>query len=76
MEVRFAFDGGGKINNSEKIKAREQMKVPYMAVVGAKEVAAGTVAVRRHKKGNQGTAPLAEFVARLKADVDAKSPLN
>ncbi|HEX7900242.1 MAG TPA: threonine--tRNA ligase [Planctomycetota bacterium] len=62
-------------NISEKIKGREQMKVPYMAVVGAKEVAAGTVAVRRHKKGNQGTAKLEDFVAQLKGDVAAKNPL-
>jgi len=62
-------------NISEKIKPREQQKVPYMAVVGGREASAGTVAVRRHKKGNQGVLKLEEFVGKLKADVDAKAPL-
>jgi len=62
-------------NISEKIKPRELQKVPYMAVVGGREASAGTVAVRRHKKGNQGVLKLEEFVGKLKADVDAKAPL-
>jgi threonyl-tRNA synthetase len=60
---------------SAKIKAREIQKIPFMAVVGAKEVQAGTVAVREHKKGNRGTVPLDDFVANLRRDVAAKTAL-
>ena len=62
-------------NISDKIKARERQKVPYMAVVGGREVEAGTVAVRRHRKGNQGPAPIGDFVENLRRDVAAKIPL-
>ena len=62
-------------NISAKIKARELQKLPYMAVVGAKESAAGTVAVREHKKGNRGAIPLEDFVSNLRRDVAAKSTL-
>ncbi|HXX92279.1 MAG TPA: threonine--tRNA ligase [Planctomycetota bacterium] len=60
-------------NISAKIKSRELQKLPYMAVVGAKELAAGTVAVREHKKGNRGVLPLDDFVSNLRRDVAAKT---
>ncbi|HLY10522.1 MAG TPA: threonine--tRNA ligase [Planctomycetota bacterium] len=60
-------------NISAKIKARELQKIPYMAVVGAKESAAGTVAVREHKKGNRGVVSAEDFVSNLRRDVAAKS---
>ncbi|HYF00963.1 MAG TPA: threonine--tRNA ligase [Planctomycetota bacterium] len=72
--LRSEIDLSGD-NISDKIKPRELQKVPYMAVVGAKEAAAGTVAVRRHKKGNLGVKPLAEFVESLRRDVAAKTAL-
>jgi threonyl-tRNA synthetase len=77
---QLALDAGLRVeidlsadNISDKIKSREVQKVPYMAVVGAKEVAAGTVAVRRHKKGNQGTVGLEDFIGQLRRDVAAKN---
>ncbi|HLY73028.1 MAG TPA: threonine--tRNA ligase [Planctomycetota bacterium] len=60
---------------SAKIKARELQKVPYMAVVGAKEVAAVTVNVREHKKKETRTLPADDFVSNLRRDVAAKSTL-
>jgi threonyl-tRNA synthetase len=62
-------------NISAKIKALELQKIPYMAVVGAKEVAAGAVAVREHKKGNRGVIAADVFVSNLRRDVAAKSTL-
>jgi threonyl-tRNA synthetase len=60
-------------NISAKIKARELQKIPYMAVVGAKEAAAGTVAVREHKKGNRGVVATDDFVSNLRRDVAART---
>jgi threonyl-tRNA synthetase len=62
-------------NISAKIKARELQKIPFMAVVGAKEVAAGAVAVREHKKGNRGVVAADEFVSNLRRDVAARKTL-
>ena len=72
--LRSEIDLSGD-NISDKIKAREIQKTPYMAGVGARESGAGTVAVRRHKKGNQGVVKVEEFVAALRRDVSAKTAL-
>lgn len=45
-----------------KIRDAETKKIPYMLIVGEKEVADQKVAVRRHGKGDQGSVALAEFV--------------
>ncbi len=62
-------------NISDKIKPREIQKIAYMAVVGAREAGAGTVAVRRHGKGNQGAQKVEDFVAHLRREVAAKTAL-
>lgn len=54
-----------------KIRDAEVEKVPYMLVVGRKEAEAGTVAVRRHGAGDQGTRPLDAFTDALLAEVEA-----
>jgi threonyl-tRNA synthetase len=54
-----------------KIREAQLQKVPYMLVVGDKEVAAGTVAVRHRQSGDLGPQAVAEFgerVARLAAE--------
>jgi threonyl-tRNA synthetase len=56
-----------------KIREWETRKVPYMLVVGEKERQAGTVAVRRHKAGDQGTQSTADVIRMLRENVDAKA---
>jgi threonyl-tRNA synthetase len=53
-----------------KIREAELRKVPYMLVVGDREAEDGTVAVRRHGQGDEGSVPVAEIAARL-AEVTA-----
>ena len=57
---------------SAKIKARELQKVPYMAIVGAKELAAGSVNIREHKKKETRNLPADELVSNLRRDVAAR----
>lgn len=52
-----------------KIRAAQLDKVPYMLVVGEKEAAAGSVAVRHSQKGDLGVKPVADFVAALAEEV-------
>jgi len=58
--------------SNEKIGARIRAatldKVPYMVIVGGREVAAGTVAVRHRRHGDQGPCDVAELVARLRRE--------
>jgi threonyl-tRNA synthetase len=51
-----------------KIRDAEMRKIPYMLVVGDQEAEHGTVAVRRHGEGDQGSVPLSEFAERLAAE--------
>jgi threonyl-tRNA synthetase len=48
-----------------KIREAQLAKIPYMLVVGEREAAAGKVAVRNRKHGDQGAVKLDEFLTRL-----------
>lgn len=54
----------------KKIRETELMKVPYMLIIGEKEVNDSTVAVRKHGEGDQGTVPLNTFVENITAEVE------
>jgi threonyl-tRNA synthetase len=56
-----------------KIREWETKKVPFMLVTGEKEKQAGTVAVRIHKKGDQGVTGLEEVIQRITSLIDQKS---
>jgi len=57
-----------------KIREGEMQKVPYLAVVGEREAAAGTVAVRVRGAGKkQEIMPIAEFAAMLKGQIARRS---
>lgn len=45
----------------KKIRDNELKRIPYLLVVGEKEAAEGTVAVRRQGEGDKGTMKLEEF---------------
>jgi threonyl-tRNA synthetase len=52
-----------------KIREGRLSKVPYMLVVGAKEVDAGTVAVRSRFEGELGAMSVADFSKRIEDEV-------
>jgi len=54
----------------KKIRDAEMMKIPYMIILGEKEVASNSVAVREHGKGDIGTMNTEEFAKKVKAEVD------
>jgi threonyl-tRNA synthetase len=56
-----------------KIRDWETQKVRYMLVVGEKEQKAGNVSVRMHTKGDQGTMPTADILARIKREIAEKT---
>ncbi|GAB4129509.1 MAG: threonine--tRNA ligase [Roseiflexaceae bacterium] len=56
-----------------KIRRAQLQKVPYMLVIGDKEQAAGAVAVRLRSGEDLGAIPLADFIARIQAEVAARS---
>jgi threonyl-tRNA synthetase len=56
-----------------KIREAQMEKIPYMLVVGDKEVEDGTVAVRSRTKGDLGTMKLEEFKAMLLNEIEEKT---
>ena len=55
-----------------KIREAQLQKVPYMLVVGDKEVAEGTVAVRSRTDGDRGSRGVAAFVEEALAEVASR----
>ncbi len=53
-----------------KIRAAQLEKIPYMLVIGEKEMADGTVSVRSRKKGDMGLMSVADFTAFAKQQID------
>jgi threonyl-tRNA synthetase len=56
-----------------KIRDFANQKTPYILVFGDKEQEANSVSVRTRGKGDQGSMPLAEFIAKCKVLVEGKS---
>ena len=56
-----------------KIRDAELRKIPYMGVVGDREAESGSVAVRRHGHGDQGTVALDELIAALRDEIAARA---
>ena len=55
-----------------KIRAAQLEKIPFMLVIGEKEMNEGSVAVRSRKTGDMGTMPVDDFVAFAKQQVADK----
>jgi threonyl-tRNA synthetase len=70
--IRVAVDGR---NEKVGLKIREatMAKIPYAAVVGPREVEAGTVAVRTRGEGDTGPSPVEAFVERLRDEIAHKA---
>ncbi len=60
-------DRGEKIGR--KIRDTEMAKVPYMFVIGEKEMNEGAVSLRIQGKGDQGSVQVKELIAQMKLDI-------
>jgi threonyl-tRNA synthetase len=58
----------------KKIRDTELAKVPYMLVVGEKEVTERKVAVRRQGKGDLGAKSIEEFIAGVRHEIKERVP--
>ncbi len=55
-----------------KIRKAETQKIPYMLIVGAKEVENGTVSVRSKREGELGTMTIEEFLDKILTEIKEK----
>lgn len=56
-----------------KIRQAQLEKIPYMLVIGDKEIEAGAVAVRSRKDGDLGTTEVGDLLSKLKKEIVDKS---
>jgi len=56
-----------------KIRDAQMQKIPYMLIIGAREVKANTVAVRQRDGQDLGAIPISEFITKIKEQVTKKS---
>jgi len=54
----------------KKIREAQQQKIPYVLVVGDKEIQSKTVAVRHREQGDLGAMPLEKFLKRVKMELN------
>ncbi len=69
---RVEVDARNEKMNS-KIRDFANQKTPYILVFGDKEAEAGAVSVRARGKGDLGSMPLADFIAKAKELTESKS---
>jgi len=53
----------------KKIREAEIAKIPYMLVIGDKEIAEGKVAVRKHGEGDKGTMKTEDFITFINEEL-------
>jgi len=79
-EVAIADSGGGlrvEVDSAnermqKKIRDAQLQKIPYMLVVGEREAADGTVAVRLRSGKDLGAMPLETFIARISREAEKR----
>jgi threonyl-tRNA synthetase len=69
--IRAAVDDRNE-KIGKKIRDAEMQRVPYMLIVGEKEMAQGAVSVRRQGKGDLGMEPLAGLIPKLRHEIDTR----
>jgi threonyl-tRNA synthetase len=71
-DIRVEIDDRNERMNA-KIRDAQLQKLPYMLVVGDKEVEANTVNVRLRSGENLGALPVAELISRMEEEVRKRS---
>jgi threonyl-tRNA synthetase len=56
-----------------KIRETQLQKVPYMLVIGDKEIENGQVSVRSHKQGELGAVKIDDFIKNVMEEIESKS---
>ncbi len=57
----------------KKIRAAEMQKIPYLLVIGDKEIEAESVAVRKRSDGDLGPMKIDKFLEKIKDEIISKS---
>ncbi|MCU0429804.1 MAG: threonine--tRNA ligase [Cytophagaceae bacterium] len=73
QDIRGIYDNRDE-KIGRKIRDAEVKKIPYMLIVGEKEMEEKRVAVRKHGKGDLGSMSLSEFQKIFQEEIDSMLP--
>ena len=68
-DIRGIIDNRGE-SIGKKIRDNELKKIPFLLIVGEKEMESNTISVRRQGEGDLGTMTIEEFVAHFKKEAE------
>lgn len=60
----------------KKIREAEMMRIPYMLVVGEKEMNENMLSVRRQGRGDVGTLPVADFLKNIVTEISERKSID
>ena len=72
LGIRALLDDRSESMNYKIRENLQQKKIPYVLVVGDKEIEDKTVAIRARGRGQIGTKPLDEFISMLEGEIKTK----
>ena len=70
-EIRVEVDDRNE-KTGYKIREAQLQKIPYMLIVGEKEVESNTVAIRSREEGDIGTKDIKDFIEMIKKEIKEK----
>lgn len=73
LDIRATADLGSERMNA-KIRRGQQMKIPFMLIVGDREVSEGTVSLRQRDGARRNGMPVATFIDKVRQQVDGRLP--
>ena len=76
LGIRALLDDRSESMNYKIRENLQQKKIPYVLVVGDKEIEDKTVAIRARGRGQIGTKPLDEFISMLEEEIKTKGKKN
>ncbi len=70
-EIRIEIDSRCE-KLQRKIKDAQDLKIPYMIIIGKREMEEGKISIRHRLKGDMGTFIMDDFLILLKKEIDGK----
>ncbi len=71
--IRVLLDDRSESMNYKIRESLQDKKIPYVCVIGDKEIESSSVAVRARKIGQVGTMSVDEFISEIKREIDSRS---
>lgn len=76
LGIRVKLDERSESMNYKIREALQDKKVPYVAVIGDKEIEANSLAIRARGRGPIGTFEVDDFISKLQEEINSKGKIN